>query len=219
MATDRDLLVSIARGSDAAARELWSRHAERLRAFLLALVPGGPVDADDVVQQTFCRILETGVSSLRDVEDGAAWLFQVARNIAFNERRGGKRERERRERFGRRVGARSGGDGPGAAGGAASGPRETYNGSAHDAALHAALRSLMPDMRDVVLLKHVGGLTFEQIALATQTNRNTAASRYRAAIGLLERALREQDSRSVVVGEPDSAEPAASRIATEVSRG
>ncbi|MEZ6235238.1 MAG: sigma-70 family RNA polymerase sigma factor [Phycisphaerales bacterium] len=215
MATDRDLLVSIARGSDAAARELWSRHAGRLRAFLRALVPGGPVDADDVVQQTFCRILETSVSRLRDVEDGAAWLFQVARNIAFNERRGGKRERERRARFGKRLGSRIGTIDAGTG----AGSRETYDGRAHDAALHAALRTLMPDMRDVVLLKHVGGLTFEQIALATQTNRNTAASRYRAAIGLLERALRDQESGDGSASAPDMAEAAASRIATEVSRG
>ncbi|MCA9288619.1 MAG: RNA polymerase sigma factor [Phycisphaerales bacterium] len=215
MATDRDLLVSIARGSDAAARELWARHAGRLRAFLLALAPGGPVDADDVVQQTFCRILETSVARLRDVEDGAAWLFQVARNIAFNERRAGKRERER---LGKR--SRSRGAGDSAPGGAIAGSRDTYDATAHDAALHAALRSLMPDMRDVVLLKHVGGLTFEQIALATQTNRNTAASRYRAAMGLLERALRKQAApESTTIAVAPASDRRGATPATEVSHG
>ena len=89
-----------------------------------------------------------------------------------------------------------------------------YGGHAMtDASLQASFAA------DVVLLKHVGGLTFEQIALATQTNRNTAASRYRAAIGLLERALRDQESGDGSASAPDMAEAAASRIATEVSRG
>jgi RNA polymerase sigma-70 factor (ECF subfamily) len=180
--TDRELLVGVARGSDRAARELWGRHAGRLRAFLRALLPaGGPVDPDDVLQQTFCRILETGVSTLRGVEDVPAWLFQVARNIAFNQGRSERRERARRQA--RRS--------PDAERGAAGVRAGVLDGSRHDEGLARALGGLMPEMRDVVLLKHVAGLTFDQIAIATQTNRNTAASRYRAAMGLLERALAE----------------------------
>jgi RNA polymerase sigma-70 factor (ECF subfamily) len=176
--TDRELLVGVARGSDRAARELWARHGPRLRAFLRALLPaGGPVDVEDVLQQTFCRILETGVSTLRSVEDVPAWLFQVARHIAFNQGRSERRERARREaKRDRERGA---------------GERAVLDGSQHDAGLARALSGLMPESRDVVLLKHVAGLTFDQIAIATQTNRNTAASRYRAAMGLLERALAE----------------------------
>lgn len=180
--TDRELLVGVARGSDRAARELWSRHGPRLRAFLRALLPaGGPVDAEDVLQQTFCRILEAGVSTLRDVEDVPAWLFQVARNIAFNSGRSERRERARREV--RRAAQR----------GEATGTQSpVLDGSGHDEGLSRALAGLMPEMRDVVLLKHVAGLTFDQIAIATRTNRNTAASRYRSAIGLLESALSEK---------------------------
>jgi DNA-directed RNA polymerase specialized sigma24 family protein len=39
------------------------------------------------------------------------------------------------------------------------------------------------------MLKHAGGLTFDQIALALDINRSTAASRYRAAIERLRAAL------------------------------
>lgn len=190
--TDRDLLVQASRGSDRAARELWARHAGRLEVFLRTLLSaGGPVDAEDVLQQTFCRILETSPARLREVEDVPAWLFQVARHLAFNSGRGEKRERARRR-------ARADRDAGG--GGARSGAR-VLDGSNHDASLSRALASLMPEMRDVVLLKHVAGLTFDQIAIATQTNRNTAASRYRSAIGLLEAALADPASAAgVAVG-------------------
>lgn len=174
-ATDRELLLGVSRGSDRAARELWARHAGRLRAFLRALVPaGGPVDADDVLQQTFCRILESGPGTMRQVRDVPAWLFQVARHIAFNAGRTERREHARRQ-------ARPGTP--------PETPLETSALNGQDPALARALSSLLPDLRDIVLLKHVGGLTFDQIALATGTNRSTAASRYRSALGLLEGAL------------------------------
>lgn len=182
--TDRELLMAVARGSDSAARELWARHAGRLRAFLRSLLAGGgPVDADDVLQQTFCRILETSPATLREVQDVPAWLFQVARHIAFNSGRSERREKTRRKTwFGRGEKSANAGVSPPP-------PARMLDGSSHDESLSRALGSLMPDMRDVVLLKHVAGLTFDQIAVATQTNRNTAASRYRSALQLLEAAL------------------------------
>ncbi len=193
--TDRELLLAVSRGSDGAARELWARHAGRLRAFLRSLLPaGGPVDADDVLQQTFCRILETSPATLRAVQDVPAWLFQVARHIAFNSGRSEKREKARRKTlFGKA--SRAGGQ-------TQAGKPQVLDGSAHDESLSRALGSLMPDMRDVVLLKHVAGLTFDQIAMATHTNRNTAASRYRTALGLLEAALSATPHQSSPGREP-----------------
>lgn len=193
--TDQDLLLAVSRGSDGAARELWGRHAGRLRAFLRSLLHGrGPVDADDILQQTFCRILETSPATLRQVQDVPAWLFQVARHIAFNSGRSEKRETARRRRlFGRA---------PKATAQAATPVPRVLDGSTHDESLARALGSLMPDMRDVVLLKHVAGLTFDQIAVATQTNRNTAASRYRTALGLLEAALSAAPRPSTVGSTP-----------------
>lgn len=189
--TERELLVGIARGSNAAARELWARHAPRLLAFLRAMLPpGGPVDPEDVLQQTFCRILETSVGSLRRVEDVPAWLFQVARHIAFNSGRSLKRERARIERR--------------------PAPAIHTEPVVRDEALWGALSALMPDLRDVVLLKHIAGLTFDQIAIATLTNRNTAASRYRAAIAQIEQGLAARDGPRA---------PSTGRHAAEVTHG
>lgn len=204
-ATDQEILLAVGRGSDAAARELWSRHAGRLLAFLRCVLPrGGPIEADDVLQQTFCRVLETSQARLREVRDVPGWLFQVARNIAFNAGRGEKRERSRRGAA-QEPGSRRAGP-------------VVLDGSAHDGELARALAGLMPDLRDVVLLRHVAGLTFDQIEVATQTNRNTAASRYRSAIRLLEIALSQPDSETpgVTAGALASGRVSTS---TEVSHG
>ncbi|MCH8271418.1 MAG: hypothetical protein IH985_09460, partial [Planctomycetes bacterium] len=58
------------------------------------------------------------------------------------------------------------------------------------------------DQREVVLLRHAAGLTFDQIALALDLNRHTAASRYRAAIARLRRELAD-DNPAAHVRPPD----------------
>jgi RNA polymerase sigma-70 factor (ECF subfamily) len=52
-------------------------------------------------------------------------------------------------------------------------------------AIERALRSLPPDQREVVHLKIFEGLTFQEIADATETPPNTVASRYRYALDKL----------------------------------
>ena len=49
----------------------------------------------------------------------------------------------------------------------------------------AALDALGEDDREVLILKHAAGLSFDQIALALEQNRNTVASRYRRAADFL----------------------------------
>lgn len=57
---------------------LWAEFAPPLRGFLARRVPPG-VDADDLVQEVFLRVLRHA-SSLRSTDRPEAWLFQIARN-------------------------------------------------------------------------------------------------------------------------------------------
>jgi RNA polymerase sigma-70 factor (ECF subfamily) len=61
---------------DAAA--LWAEFAPPLRGFLARRVPPG-VDADDLVQEVFLRVIRHA-GSLRSTDRPEAWLFQIARN-------------------------------------------------------------------------------------------------------------------------------------------
>lgn len=161
---DLQLLLRTHAGHEPSARELWARFSPRLLAHAGAIV--GPDDAHDVVQSVFCGILRIDRGRLARVTDPPAWLALLTRRAALNHLRATRRERARR-----------------ATGGAIS-PAPAPDADADDA-LRRALDALPRRFREVVVLKHVAGLTFDQIALALGLNRNTAAGRYRAALGLL----------------------------------
>ena len=57
---------------------LWEQFGPPLRGFLARRVPPG-VDADDLVQEVFLRVIR-GLAALRSTDRPEAWLFQIARN-------------------------------------------------------------------------------------------------------------------------------------------
>lgn len=57
---------------------LWADFGPALRAFLRRRVPAG-VDADDLVQDVFVRVIRS-LGTLRGTDRPEAWLFQIARN-------------------------------------------------------------------------------------------------------------------------------------------
>ena len=57
---------------------MWAAFAPPLRGFLARRVPPG-VDADDLVQEVFLRVIRHA-GSLRSTDRPEAWLFQIARN-------------------------------------------------------------------------------------------------------------------------------------------
>jgi len=177
------LLLAMHRGHEPSAERLWALLAPRLLAYAAAVLPRDQRDAaDDVVQRVFCTVLDRPRRELRRVEDVTAWLFRVTRNTALNHTRSERRERGRRAELGA---------GPGAQAGGPTGPGPVTDERAEQ--LHAATASLPEEQRDALLLRLVGGLTVEQAALALAVNRNTLASRHRAAVRTL-RARLEQGS-------------------------
>lgn len=174
MPGDRELLLDTHRGCERSARTLWAAHAPRLLAFARALV--GPHDAEDVVQSVFCGLLDLPRRRISEVRDVPAFLAATTRRAALNTLRSARR---------RRVRHQSPKTPP-------SGPRAP----AHDG-LQEAIDSLPRRWREVLILKHVAGLTFDQMGVALGLPRDTAASRYRAALAALRMMLkRDQDTQA-----------------------
>lgn len=164
------------RGDQGAARELWSRLGGRLTALASAMLrhtPGASL-GPDAVQSVFLRVLKLPGREVRAVEDGAAWLATLVRREAIDTRR-------RLSRGAARDAANSGGP-------------VFASEAGGDAELLMALDELDEHQRELVLLRHVAGLTFEQIALVLEENRDTLASRYRAAMGRLREIVAERES-------------------------
>jgi len=73
------LIAAVARGDDAALRELFSRHAPWLAARLRAVLPAA--DVEDVLQETFLAVWR-GARGFRLEGSEGAWLWGVARRQA-----------------------------------------------------------------------------------------------------------------------------------------
>jgi RNA polymerase sigma-70 factor (ECF subfamily) len=157
------------RGDEGAARTLWSAHAPRLTAYAQAILArSDPASAPDIVQQVFLAALRISRAEARAVRDVPAWLLRLTRNLALNRVRSLRRERAR---LATSRGALS------------LHPDQRNPESRLD--LPALIDALPRPLREVVILKHAGGLTFDQMAAALSTNRNTLASRYQKALTLL----------------------------------
>ena len=165
-ADDRQLLIATHKGHGPSARELWGRLSPRLNAYAAAIVRDRHAAAD-IVQSVFLQILCQPGHRIRAVTDVPAWLISLTRNAALNHVRSTRRERARLSRI------------------------EPLPASSQTppADLAGALEALPRRDREILVLKHVAGLTFDQIALALDLNRNTAAARYRSAVAKLRTVL------------------------------
>ncbi|HEV2851972.1 MAG TPA: sigma-70 family RNA polymerase sigma factor [Thermoanaerobaculia bacterium] len=149
-------LVARARAGDARAfEELVRRHLRSAHAVALGVL-GNPADAEDVCQDAFLAALEK-LDECRDPERFAAWLTRIVRNQALN-------FRERRSlRQGEPLEAAA----PAAAAADTSDPAER---SELRGRLLAALESLPPSQREVVLLHDLEGWRHREIAALLGTS-------------------------------------------------
>ena len=150
--------------------ELYDRHGEALFRYLVFRL-GSAEDAEDVLQEAFCRFarydLRWGL-----IRNTRAFVFRVARNEA--NRFLGRRLRRREEENMILSGA---GSGLTAA--------FTVPDEPSPARLLRCADSLPAEQKEAVFLKVVDGLTFKEIGTVCGIPANTAASRYRYGIGRL----------------------------------
>jgi len=89
---DEDLVRRLARGRAEALDELYRRHARRLWAFCAAAA--SPDCAEDLVHETFLRVIRSPGRFASSRASFRTWLFQIARNLCVDRAR-------RRGRIGR----------------------------------------------------------------------------------------------------------------------
>ena len=163
------------RQSTEGVRQLYYLHGAALVLYACSFVTDRGV-AEDVVQGIFLRLLrQPGPVPERP----AAYLFRAVRNAALNARRDRSRDAPlaRHEVW---LNHPQGG-------------RETA------LAVEEALRALPEEQMEVVVMRIWGGMTLAEAAEATGVPLNTAASRYRYAIGKLREHLKPYEK--VISGE------------------
>lgn len=144
---------------------LYRQHGAALLLFAQAIT-GERSSAQDAVHHVFLKLIES--RDLRRANDKKAYLFACVRNVILNERKRGQRQQplDDAAQF--------------------SPPDRDY---AAEQNLRSALAGLPDDQREVVVLHVWGELTFAQVGVLLDISPNTAATRYRYALGKLRDAM------------------------------
>jgi len=179
---DEDLFARLLKGDEEALESLFTRYAQPLYSFLWRLT-GDQALAEDLLQEVFIRLVNyAGKPPLYF----RAWLYTVARNLAYSSFRAHGREQAHR--------AYSGANNDEALKDTTQDlPEKVILSRDNEERIRQSLERLPDEQREVVLLRYYQGLSLEEIATVVEVSLGTVKSRlYRALRRLRGMLLREE---------------------------
>ena len=159
-------------GDRYALAELIRRHERPLRYFIVRLL-GDSAIAEDVFQDTWLAVIRR-ICTLRKVETFTSWLYRIARNRVYQELRKKKYSFLLDEDL--------------------DGPDDTQNDVflAEEAAkVHKCLEKLQPEHKEVLMLRFLEQMSYEQISGVINCTLGTVRSRIYYAKRALKRKMEE----------------------------
>jgi RNA polymerase sigma-70 factor (ECF subfamily) len=192
---DRELIVAAQQGDRAAFRKLVERHQRRAFAIAIGLVRDEN-DARELVQDAFLRVYR-GLATFQNNSSFFTWLYRIVTNLAIDlKRKPQNRETELDET--RELGEEAA-DFPLIARIDGADPLDVIRRREIAARLQAALEALPSYHREVIMMREVEGLSYEEMAAAASVSKGTIMSRLFHARQKLQRALAdcyaEEDAR------------------------
>jgi len=174
---DSALMLRYKDGDMAAFETLYRRHNDALYRYLLRL-SRHPATAEDVFQDVWGKIIKAR-ANYRPTAKFTTFMYRVAHNCFIDHIRRNKRHIHNNE-FEPELHADT-----------SESPDTITERSLAKERLSKALLELPEEQRDVFLLHEEAGLNIDQIASVTGSNRETAKSRLRYAVGKLRIAIQE----------------------------
>lgn len=174
---EEQFLERLRRGEATAFNRLVEERHGDVYALLYRLTED-PEEARDLTQETFLQAFRH-LANFRGDADLRTWLYRIAVNQARNRWRWWKRRRRDRT-VSLDAPAREGSDAPLSAaleGEPSADPEQQTLSRERASALHAALKSLSRPYREVVVLRDIEGLSYEEVAAALDLNVGTVKSR------------------------------------------
>ncbi len=160
--TDQEVVLQACAGREAAYRELIRRYERPVFALLFRMLRDREL-AEDLAQETFIKALNA-IQSYRPEFKFSSWIFKIANNAAIDHLR--RRELdtlsldgsphaetpEAMQATALQIGARQ------------ESPLDTVEAKELGGAIEAAIAQLRPEYRSCILLRHVEGRAYEEIA-------------------------------------------------------
>jgi RNA polymerase sigma factor (sigma-70 family) len=169
----KQLLLAARGGDGRAGALLWEAVSPRLIPYARAVLSSRDGhDAHDCLQAALLSLSKLSTARIAEVRDVFGFLVTTVRNAAMDMKRS-QRNDLRRVRL---VAARDGSDAM------LDAPRSLPDAQE---ALLDRLWTIAEDQREIIILRHVAGLSFDQMSLALDAPRSTIFSRYKAALGQL----------------------------------
>jgi RNA polymerase sigma-70 factor (ECF subfamily) len=174
---DSALMLRYKDGDTAAFETLYKRHNDALYRYLLRLCQHRAT-AEDIFQDVWGKIIKAR-SSYRPTAKFTTFMYRVAHNCFIDHVRRNKRHANNTELE------------PELHADTSESPDTITERSLARERLTLALRDLPEEQRDAFLLYEEAGLSIDQIASVTGSNRETAKSRLRYAVNKLRAAIEE----------------------------
>ena len=174
---DSALMLQYQDGDVSAFETLYKRHNDPLYRYLLRLCRHNDT-AEDIFQDVWGKIIKAR-ASYRPTAKFTTFMYRVAHNCFIDHIRRNKRHANTAE-FDVELHSDPGEQ-----------PETITERSLARERLEIALRNLPEEQRDAFLLHEEAGLTIDQIAAVTGSNREAAKSRLRYAVGKLRTAMAE----------------------------
>ncbi len=177
--SDERLMLDYRGGSASAFRKLYRRHCDRLHRLILRMSTG-VADAEEICQEVWTAVIR-GRERYAPSAKFSTYLYAIAHRRAVDRMRSQWRSAEEFDTADvHNALVAANGSEP---------PEVAWRAGAGEALL-AAIRALPLAQREAFLLQVEGGLTLDEIAEATSTNRETVKSRLRYANRRLRDALK-----------------------------
>lgn len=187
--TDSKLIKAFCKGDNAAFETLYYRYRRQLYGFLSNLIPGNPVEVDEVFEETWLRIIDK-LPKYRDDGKFSAWLFRVSRNLFI--------DRIRRNRpLGNGELNIDAPDAPEIAGAPSMSPDREVDSADLERVIAEAVGQLPPEQREVFLLRQQD-LPFRDIAEIQQCSINTVLGRMQYATKTLRKLILAIDHGGII---------------------
>lgn len=184
--TVEELVRAAAKGNTLAFEELVRLHEKKVYALALRMC-GSSEDAADAAQEAFLSAWR-GLPSFRGEAGFATWLYRLTANAAIDHLRRTRRQRGDLSLEDGPLGLDAADSGPG--------PQEAAEGAELRRAVAAGLARLSDDHRQVLVLRELQELSYEEIARMLDIDLGTVKSRISRARSALRRILLESGNLS-----------------------